>query len=381
MKRTKRLLAAILSCAMVFALTACGGSDGTADGADSGSLKAIPKEDLKIGFVYVGPVGDEGYSFAHDQGRKKMMENLGLSEDQVIIKESVPENADCEKALNDMVDQGCNVIFSTSYGFMDFTLNVAKQHPDVYFFHCSGYKTADNMSAYFGRMYEMRYLSGIAAGLKTKSNKIGYVAAMPLPEVTRGINAFTLGVRSVNPDATVEVKWTNSWFDPTGEKQAAVELLNSGCDVLGQHCDSAGPVVAAQEKGAWAVGYNADTLSKGPDAYLTAPLWDWGIYYTDQVQKIIDGTWKAENYWGHGHMDEGIVKLDKLSANCAEGTQEAIQKAQEEIDNGKHVFAGPLKDNEGNVKVQEGATMTDDEMLSMDWFVEGVIGSVPKTES
>ena len=218
MKRTKRLLAAILSCAMVFALTACGGSEG----AGSGSLKAIPKEDLKIGFVYVGPVGDEGYSFAHDQGRKKMMENLGLSEDQVIIKESVPENADCEKALNDMVDQGCNVIFSTSYGFMDFTLNVAKQHPDVYFFHCSGYKTADNMSAYFGRMYEMRYLSGIAAGLKTKSNKIGYVAAMPLPEVTRGINAFTLGVRSVNPDATVEVKWTNSWFDPTGEKQAAV---------------------------------------------------------------------------------------------------------------------------------------------------------------
>ena len=377
MKRTKRLLAAILSCAMVFALTACGGSEG----AGSGSLKAIPKEDLKIGFVYVGPVGDEGYSFAHDQGRKKMMENLGLSEDQVIIKESVPENADCEKALNDMVDQGCNVIFSTSYGFMDFTLNVAKQHPDVYFFHCSGYKTADNMSAYFGRMYEMRYLSGIAAGLKTKSNKIGYVAAMPLPEVTRGINAFTLGVRSVNPDATVEVKWTNSWFDPTGEKQAAVELLKSGCDVLGPHCDSAGPVVAAQEKGAWAVGYNADALSKGPDAYLTAPLWDWGIYYTEQVQKIIDGTWKSENYWGHGHMDEGIVKLDKLSANCAEGTEEAIQKAQEEIDNGKHVFAGPLKDNEGNVKVQEGATMTDEEMLSMDWFVEGVIGSVPKTES
>lgn len=380
MKRTKRLLAAILSCAMVFALTACGGSDG-AGSANSGSLKAIPKEDLKIGFVYVGPVGDEGYSFAHDQGRKKMIENLGLSEDQVIIKESVPENADCEKALNDMVDQGCNVIFSTSYGFMDFTLNVAKQHPDVYFFHCSGYKTADNMSAYFGRMYEMRYLSGIAAGLKTKSNKIGYVAAMPLPEVTRGINAFTLGVRSVNPDATVEVKWTNSWFDPTGEKQAAVELLNSGCDVLGQHCDSAGPVVAAQEKGAWAVGYNADALSKGPDAYLTAPLWDWGIYYTEQVQKIIDGTWKSENYWGHGHMNEGIVKLDKLSANCAEGTEEAIQKAQEEIDNGKHVFAGPLKDNEGNVKVQEGVTMTDEEMLSMDWFVEGVIGSVPKTES
>lgn len=161
MKRTKRLLAAILSCAMVFALTACGGSDGTADGADSGSLKAIPKEDLKIGFVYVGPVGDEGYSYAHDQGRKKMMENLGLSEDQVIHQRECAGKRRLRKALNDMVDQGCNVIFSTSYGFMDFTLNVAKQHPDVYFFHCSGYKTADNMSAYFGRMYEMRYLSGI----------------------------------------------------------------------------------------------------------------------------------------------------------------------------------------------------------------------------
>jgi len=189
------------------------------------------------------------------------------------------------------------MIFTTSFGHMDWTANMAKEFPDVIFEHCSGYTTGENMSAYFGRAYEMRYLSGIAAGLKTKTNKIGYVAAMPIPEVIRGANAFALGAKSVNPDATVEVKFTSSWYDPAAEKQLALDLINGGADVLGQHCDTTAPQQAAQEKGVFAVGYNAATLDAAPDAYLTAPIWDWGKYYIAEVQKVLDGTWSSDKIW------------------------------------------------------------------------------------
>ena len=229
----KSKVLAFVMAAVILVMTACSTSGNTAPTSNAGAanaLKPIAKEDIKAGFLYVGPIGDEGYSYAHDQGRLALEKKLGV---KTMYVENVPENADCEKAIRDLIDQGCNVIFSTSFGHMDWTLNVAKEFPNVYFHHCSGYKTADNMSNYFGRMYEARYLSGIAAGLKTKTNKIGYVAAMPIAEVVRGANAFALGVKSVNPDAKVEVKWTNSWYDPALEKQTAIDLLNSGCDVLG----------------------------------------------------------------------------------------------------------------------------------------------------
>ncbi len=375
----KRIFAFALVAAMLL-LAACGGTTPaptptpSSDGSQSqpAPTAGIAKEDIKVGFIYVGPIGDEGYSFAHDQGRKEL-EAMGIATTYV---ENVPETADCEKTIRDLIDQGCNVIVATSFGFGQFTLNAAKDFPEVYFFHCSGNLTNENMTAYFGRAYEARYLSGIAAGLKTKSNKIGYVAAMPIPEVVRGANAFALGVKSVNPNATVEVVWTNTWYDPALEKQAAVQLLNNGCDVLGQHCDTTAPQIAAQEKGAFAVGYNAATLSAAPNAYLTAPMWHWGSFYTKAVQSVIDGTYKSEFYWGA--MSSGIVGLDALSANCAEGTAEAVKAAQDKILAGElHPFSGPLKDNQGNVKVGAGATMTDEEMWNMMWFVDNIIGTVP----
>ena len=338
------------------------------------TFPAIAKEDLKIGFVYVGPADDGGYSTAHDNGRKAMVEALELNEDQTMIVESVPETSDCETMIRNLIDQGCNVIFTTSLGHMDWTANVAREFPDIIFEHATGSTTGENMSTYFGRMYEERYLSGIVAGMKTKTNKLGYVAAMPVPEVIRGANAFALGAKSVNPDATVEVKWLNSWYDPAAEKNLAIDLLNSGCDVIGQHCDTTAPQVAAQEKGAFAVGYNAATLEAAPKAYLTSPIWDWGKYYTSEVQKMIDGTWTSQRIWAEAST--GIVYLDELSENCEEGTKEAVEAAKAKIDSGELiVFAGPLNDNKGVERVAEGAEMTDEEMWTMPWFVENVIGT------
>ncbi len=328
---------------------------------------------VKVGFVYIGAPGDAGYTFAHDQGRKAL-EEMGV---ETAFVENVPENAECTKAIRDLIDQGCNVIFSTSFGFMEFTHDVAKEFPDVKFFHCSGYTTDTNMTAYFGRMYQARYLSGIVAGMRTETNKIGYVAAMPIPEVIRGANAFALGVKSVNPTATVELLWTNTWYDPTLEKSAAVELLNKGCDVIAQHQDTTAPQIAAQEAGKWAIGYNSSTANVAPNAYLTAPIWNWGVYYKAQVQKIMDGTWKSENYWGS--INDGIVGLDTLTANCAPGTQEKVDEALAKIKSGEeYIFEGPLKDNTGTERVAAGVKMTDQEMLSFNWFVDNIIGTVPQ---
>ncbi|WP_101910555.1 BMP family ABC transporter substrate-binding protein [Marasmitruncus massiliensis] len=402
MKMNKKILAMLLAGAMLFA-SACtqkepvtsssesaaseaasseaasseaasGETDDWASKTGAKTFPAIAKEDLKIGFVYVGPADDGGYSMAHDNGRKSMVEALGLGEDQTMIVENVPETSDCETAIRNLIDQGCNVIFTTSLGHMDWTANVAREFPDVIFEHATGSTTGENMSTYFGRMYEERYLSGIVAGMKTKTNKLGYVAAMPVPEVIRGANAFALGAKSVNPDVTVEVKWLNSWYDPAAEKNLAIDLLNSGCDVIGQHCDTTAPQVAAQEKGAFAVGYNASTLDAAPKAYLTSPIWDWGKYYTAEVQKMIDGTWTSAKVWAEAST--GIVYLDKLSDNCEPGTQEAVDAAKAKLDSGElKIFAGPLKDNKGVERVPAGSEMTDEEMWTMPWFVENVVGT------
>ena len=369
----KKILALILVCCLALSLVACGqpSASPSASGSTGGKTMQIAKDKIKVGFLYVGPIGDAGYSYAHDQGRLGMEKALGVP---TMYLENVPETSDCEKSIRDLIDQGCNVIIATSYGHMQYTANVAKDFPDIVFMHCSGEMYSDNMNTYFGRMFEVRYLSGIVAGLKTKAGKIGYVAAMQLPEVIRGINAFTLGVRSVNPGATVEVVWTNAWYDPAAEKAGALELLNKGCDVMAQHCDTPGPQVAAQEKGAFAVGYNAPTFSVAPNAYLTAPLWDWSKYYTKAVQQVIDGTWKGEKTWES--MQDGLVFLDELSKNCAEGTQAKVDAAKAKLlDGSLKVFAGPLKDNTGADKVPAGSALTDDEIWGMMWFVEGVIGS------
>jgi basic membrane protein A and related proteins len=335
-------------------------------------------EPIRVGFVYVSPIGDLGWTYAHDQGRLALEEALPNVETG--YQESVPENpADAERVIRQFAQDGYDVIFTTSFGYMDPTINVAKDFPDTTFIHISGFKTAENVGTGFGKIEEPRFVSGQLAGAMTESNQIGYVAAFPIPEIIRGINAFTLGVREANPEATVRVVWTNTWFDPAKERAAAEALLDGGVDVIAQHQDSAGPQQAAEDRGLYGIGYNADMAPLAPDAVITSAIWNWGPYYIDIVESVMDGTWKSEQYWG-GWQD-GIVDL----APIAEFVPEEIRTtAEEEIARFKSgeetiytIFTGPIADQTGEIRVPEGQSMTDEELLSMNWFVEGVQGDIP----
>jgi basic membrane protein A len=333
------------------------------------------QEPVKVAFIYVGPVGDAGWSYAHDQGRKYLEKNLAGVKTAFV--ESVPEGADAERVLTQFARDGYKVIFATSFGYMDAVINVSKKFPGVYFEHCSGFKTAANASTYFGRIYEARYLSGIVAGKMTKSNLIGYVAAHPIPEVIRGINAFTRGVRSVNPDAKVRVVWTNTWYNPASEKEAAKALLDAGCDVIAQHQDTPGPMQAAEERGKYGISYNSPMMQFAPKAVLTGPVWNWGPYYVKRVKAAMDGTWKSGQYWGP--MADGVVDLAPFNKVVPADVVKLVTASKREMLRGKfHPFAGPVKDNTGKIVVPAGKTMSDQEMLSFNWFVEGVEGTLPR---
>lgn len=328
-------------------------------------------KDMNVGFVYVSPIGDAGWSYAHDVGRQAIEEMDGVKTSFV---EAVAEGPDSERVILNMARKGYDVIFATSFGYMDPMLKVAEQFPDTTFMHCSGFKMAENMGNYFGRMYQARYLSGIVAGGMTKSNIIGYAAAFPIPEVIRGINAFTLGVQSVNPDASVRVVWTKTWYDPATEKEAAKSLLDVGADVIAQHQDSPGPQEAAQEKGVYSIGYNTDMSTFAPKSHLTAPVWNWAPYYVSVVESVKNGTWKAESAWPG--IADGIVDLAPMSDMVPQELQDKVMAAKAELVAGNmKVFTGPIKDQEGTVKIAEGAVAEDDALLGMDWFVEGVVGT------
>jgi basic membrane protein A and related proteins len=336
---------------------------------------AAKTDKIKVAFVYVGPVGDAGWSFAHDQGRKYLEKEMPNVESTFV--ESVPEGADAERVLTELAMKGNKIIFATSFGYMDYVQKVAQKFPDVTFLHCSGFKTAKNVGTYFGRIYQARYLSGIAAGKQTKSNTIGYVAAFPIPEVVRGINAFTLGAQSVNPDVKVKVVWTNTWYNPASEKDAAKSLLDAGADVIAMHQDTPAPMQAAEEKGKFAVSYNTDMRSFAPNAILTGPVWNWGPYYVKTVKDVMAGTWKSEQYWGT--MSENIVGLSDYGPMVTEDTKGAIAKKKGEIVKGQwDVFTGTIKDQSGAVKVPAGQKMADADMLAFNWFVQGVEGTIPK---
>ncbi len=359
----KKLLLVLLSLMLILSLAACGSDQGEEPAAE---------EELAVGFIYVGPIGDGGWTYAHDQGRLHLEENLNV---KTIYKESVPETQEVEQEIRNMIDQGAEAIFATSFGYMDYIEKVSKDYPDVAFFHCSGYKTTENLATYFGRIYQPRYLSGIVAGLKTETDQIGYVAAYPIPEVIRGINAFTLGAKSVNPDVKVSVKWTSTWYDPAIEKEAAVALIDEGADVIAQHQDTTGPQQAAEERGVYSIGYNTDMAEMAPEAYMTAPVWNWGPYYVEQVQNVIDGTFESHEYWGG--MEDDIVKLAPLTDIAPDEAQEKVDEAKDKILNDELiVFEGPIYDQEGNLKVEEEQQLTDEEMLNMMWFVEGVEGNI-----
>lgn len=333
-------------------------------------------EALKIGFVYVSPIGDAGWTYQHDLGRKAVEQALGA---KVVTKyvENVPEGADAERVIRELAASGHKLVLTTSFGFMNPTIKVAPQFPNVAFMHATGYKSAKNVGIYNARFYEGRYLAGIVAGKMTKKNVAGYVGAFPIPEVLQGINAFMRGMRSVNPKAEMKVVWVNSWFDPGKEREAALTLIAQGADVVSHHTDSTAVVQAAEEKGVWAVGYHSDMSKFGPKAHLTAATHHWDGIYLKAAQDVLAGKWKPENVWG-GIKDK-MVKLAPISAAVPAEVKDQVGKVEKDIVAGRfHPFAGPLKDNEGKERVAAGKTMTDDAMQKMDFYVEGVQGKLPK---
>ena len=391
---SKKLLSLVLVLAMVLSLTACSSSkddvtENNTDATDAAEVTAaadetaalfapVAKEDIKVGVIHIGdPADGAGYSFTHDQGIVAMQAALGLTDEQVIRKNNVSDSdaVAIRTAMEECIEEGCQIIFGTSWGYMDTMEQLAAEYPEVIFSHCSGYKSnGANFNNYFGRIYQARYLSGIAAGMKTQSDKIGFVAAMDInnSEVTGGINAFALGVESVNPDAKIYVKVTNTWYDPTLEQQAAEALLDMGCDVIAQHADTTAPQLAAQARGVWGCGYNSDMTADAPAAHLTAPIWNWGAYYTSAVQSVVDGTWNGQNYYGG--MVEGLVDISPLSANVADGTAEAIATARQNILDGFKVFEGNIVDNAGNQICTEGNSISDADITgAMNWYYKNVV--------
>ena len=370
-KRMIKLIGALLVIASLF-FSGCGkstqlddyatneGSDSVEEGTEavsdntSGDTGGIPKDEIKVGVIHLSdPAEGSGYTYTHDLGIQGMQQNLNLSDDQIVRKINISDtDADATRAaIQECIDEGCNIIFTTSWGYMETTAEMAEEYPDIYFSHGTGYMSnGKNFNNYFGRIYQARYLSGIVAGMNTKSDKIGYVAAMDSTnsEVTGGIDAFAMGIYSVNQNAKVYVKVTNSWFDPDGEKAAAETLLNMGCDVIAQHCDTEYPQTLAQEKGVYSIGY------------------------TSAVQSVIDGTWDGSNYYGG--MNENLVGLTSLADFCADGTAEKVEEAKAAILSGENgVFDGVIETNTGETVGKEGKTLDDATITGgIDWYFKTV---------
>lgn len=341
-------------------------------------LGAFAQEPAKIGFVYVSPIGDAGWTFQHDEGRKELEKALG---DRIQTKyvENVAEGADAERVIREFAASGSKVVFATSFGYMNYVERVAKQFPKVVFLHATGYKMGKNFGNYNARFYEGRYLTGVIAGKMSKSNVLGYVAAFPIPEVLQGINAFTLGAKSVNPKAEVRVIWTNAWYDPGKEREAAMTLISQGADMLTHHTDSTAVVQSAEEKGIYAFGYHSDMSKYGPKAQLTATTHHWGDFYTRTVKAVMDGTWKPESIWG-GYK-EGMISLAPLNPAVPADVKTMVTDLEGKLKAGTfHPFTGPIKDQSGKERLAKGATMDDVALGKMDYFVEGVASRLPNAK-
>ena len=339
---------------------------------------AQPKEPLKIGFIYVSPIGDAGWTHQHDIARIAMEKNLAGKVTTKYI-ESVPEGADAERVIRELAQSGHKLIFTTSFGYMNPTIKVAQQFPNVHFEHATGYKTAKNVGTYNARFYEGRYLAGIVAGRMTKTNVAGYVAAFPIPEVVMGINAFTRGMRSVNPKAEVKVVWVNSWFDPGRESEAANTLAAQGADVLTHHTDSTAVVQAAEAKKIYAVAYHSDMSKYGPNSQLTAVTHVWDKYYTRVAQSELDGKWAPDHLWGG--IKDGMIQMGPFGKMVPKDVQDLVKQSEADIASGKlSPFTGPMKDSEGRERLAAGKTITDDALSKMDYYVDGVQGKLPATK-
>ncbi len=396
----KKWIAIILSLVLVFSVFACAPSEdepdttepaGASDPVDEPDPDDDPDdepdpvepgdeltlENIKVGFVHITDPSDQGYTYNHNRGTEKMAEELGLREDQIINKFNMAETSDSENAMRELVEQGCHIVFATSFGHEQFMLKVAEEHPEVQFCHATGYQAGmsglPNMHNYFGAIYQARYLSGVAAGLKTETNKLGYVAAQPFAECISGLSGFYLGALSVNPDVTMEVKYTYSWHDPVKEGQMAQALIDSGCDVIGQHADSTACATTAEQNGVFHVGYNADMREAAPNASLTSAVWDWSIYLKFAIEKLVAGE-EIPVDWSQG-LSEGAVDISPLNEEIvAEGTAEAIEEARDRIVNGDwDVFTGPLYNNEGEIVVEEGDTFIEPASApSWEHILEGI---------
>jgi basic membrane protein A and related proteins len=350
-------------------LSACGGSGGSGGGGGSGDT-------LKVGFVYIGPPGDAGWTKRHDDGRKALEEALGDKVETSFV-ENVPEGATAQRVFEDLARKGNQLIFGTSFGYMDSMVAAAKKYPEIIFEHATGFKTAKNLGTYAGAAEEATYLSGMAAGAAAENGKIGYLMPFPIPEVIRGMNAHHLGSQAVNPDVTTQLVWTSTWYGPDTEKQAAESLVNAGVEVLGMQQDSPAAGQVAEEAGIKWTGFNDDMERFAPNAWLTGLKWHWGPYYIKTARQVLAGEWKSDEYYGT--MADGIVGLAPYGKSVSDETKKLIEdKKQAIIDGEFEPFTGPVKDQEGNVRIPEGQTATLEELLSMDYLVEGVIGKVPK---
>ncbi|MBP7454071.1 MAG: BMP family ABC transporter substrate-binding protein [Ottowia sp.] len=385
-KRTLLQLAAATAALGAIGLTACGRKEDAAPTPapeaappPAPDVAAAPVNPLKAAWIYVGPVGSAGWSFAHDLGRKAVEAEFG-GKVQTTFIESVPEGADTERVLRDLVGQGNQLIFGTSFGFMEAMLKVAKDHPDVKFEHATGYKTADNMNVYDARFYQDTYLAGVVAGSMSKTGTLGFVGSFPIPEVLRNINAFTLGAQSVKPDARVRVAWVNSWYDPPKETEAAQALMNGGADVLLQNTDSTAVLQAAENAGKLAFGWDSDMSAFGGKAHLGSAIADWSHYYKKTVQAVLDGSWKGGQVtrWGVPEGQNDLIKLsDTIPAEARTKVEDIkAQMKARTFD----VFKGPLTDTTGKQRLAAGTAADDDWMGKIDFYVKGVEGKVPASK-
>ncbi|MFV0432005.1 MAG: BMP family ABC transporter substrate-binding protein [Alphaproteobacteria bacterium] len=330
---------------------------------------------FKIGVIYPGPIGDFGYSYQHAQGLNAVKEKYG-DKVEIVNVESVPEGPESEQILSKLAREGADMIVSTSFSYMNPTVKVAKKFPNIKFEHATGYKRDKNMATYSSRFYEARYISGLIAGHMTKSNEIGYIASFPIPEVIRGINAFKLGLQKTNPDAHINIIWVNSWYDPAKEGEAARTLADKGSDILVQHTDSTAPMQLAEERGLYAFGQATDMIKFGPKAQLSSVVDDWAPYYLKRVEEAMNGTWKTGDVWGG--FNTGMVAMAKFNDAIPAEVQAEANAAIKAISDGSfNIFAGPLKNQAGEVVAEEGKALSDEDLLGMNYYIEGIDAKYP----
>ncbi|WP_430476051.1 BMP family ABC transporter substrate-binding protein [Thalassospira lucentensis] len=344
-------------------------------GALATGMGAAQAEDAKVGFVYVGPIGDHGWSYRHDIGRQAIEAELGDAVSTSFV-ESVPEGADAERVIRQLAQTGHNLIFTTSFGYMNPTNKVAKQFPDVKFEHATGFTRADNVSTYAARFYQGRYVAGVIAGKMTKSNVVGYVGSFPIPEVVRGINAFMMGAWSVNPDVKVKIVWANTWYDPGKEGDAAKALIDQGADIMVQHTDSPAPLQVAENRGVLGFGQASDMIKFAPKAQLTAIVDNWDKYYVARAKAVIDGTWESTDTWGG--IDSGMVEMAPYT-NMPDDVKALAEETAAKIASGEfHPFTGPIYDQAGELRIKEGEIAEDGMLLGMNWYIQGIDAELPK---